>query len=158
MSTQTDTHSDRSSPPDFREMFEWAQQSLTYHVEGAILEFTEDMVMQMEKQGVSRSELARRIDSSPAYITKILRGTTNFTLESMVKIARALNCTYRNHLEPEGCESQWIDVVRTRSCTEYVNLKPKVWATVVNEPYTFEKDYNFTLIQEEKDDSLALAS
>ena len=45
----------------------------------------------MEKQGVSRADLARRLGTSPAYITKLLRGTYNPTLETVAKIAIALN-------------------------------------------------------------------
>jgi transcriptional regulator with XRE-family HTH domain len=143
---------------EFKEMMERARQSLTFHVEDAIMEFTEDMVTEMEKQDVNRSELARRIDSSPAYVTKILRGSTNFTLESMVKIARALGCRYRCHLEPDGCETKWIDVARTRSCYEYTKLKPIAWTSVVNEPFTFDKPFSNSEYQEKEDDSFALAS
>jgi transcriptional regulator with XRE-family HTH domain len=45
----------------------------------------------MEQQHVTRAELARRINSSRAYVTKVLQGNTNFTLESLVRIARALS-------------------------------------------------------------------
>ncbi|MCC5848508.1 MAG: helix-turn-helix transcriptional regulator [Verrucomicrobia bacterium] len=92
---------------EFQGLMEEARNTHSYRLEGAVLEFTEQMVARMDKLGVNRTELARRIDSSPAYITKILRGNTNFTLDSMVKIAHALGCTYRSHLEPEGCDSQW---------------------------------------------------
>ena len=42
----------------------------------------------MEANGVSRGELARRLEVSPAYITKVLRGNVNFTLDSMVRLVR----------------------------------------------------------------------
>ena len=94
----------------FAELFAEAQKSLTYHVEGAVLEFTDDMLAQMEAEGISRSELARRMGTSPAYITKILRGSTNFTLESMVKVAMALNCKFHCGLEREQEAVKWFDV------------------------------------------------
>ena len=84
---------------DFKSLFAEAEKSLAYWVEGAVLDFTSDMLKAMETQGVSRSELARRIDASPAYVTKILRGSTNFTLESMVKVAMALDCEFKPHLK-----------------------------------------------------------
>jgi len=43
----------------------------------------------MEANGVSRSDLARRLGVSPAYITKVLRGNINFTIDSMVRLVRA---------------------------------------------------------------------
>ena len=84
----------------FKSLLAEAQKDHAYWVEGAILEFTEDMVNRMEEQGISRSELARRIGVSPAYVTKILRGSTNFTLDTMVKVARALDCEFRCRLQP----------------------------------------------------------
>ncbi|PYS47601.1 MAG: hypothetical protein DMF68_15600 [Acidobacteria bacterium] len=46
----------------------------------------------MKQKGASNVELARRLGKSRAYVTKVLQGSTNFTLESLVKIARALDC------------------------------------------------------------------
>jgi transcriptional regulator with XRE-family HTH domain len=74
----------------FPELFAEAEAHADYSVAGAILEFTESLVREMERQGVTRSELARRIGVTPAYVTKILRGQANFTLDTMVRLARAL--------------------------------------------------------------------
>lgn len=75
----------------FRDLFAEAETHADYWVAGAILEFTESLVQEMERQGITRSELARRIGASPAYVTKILRGKANFTLETMIRLARALD-------------------------------------------------------------------
>lgn len=79
-----------------------ARKTHEYRTEGASIEFTNDMVTQMREAGVSRSELARTIGVTPAYISKLLRGATNFTLDTMVKIATALDCEFRCSLEPSG--------------------------------------------------------
>jgi len=60
-------------------------------VSGAIVEFTENLVREMERQGITRVELARRLGATPAYVTKILRGKVNFTLATMVRLARAVD-------------------------------------------------------------------
>ena len=75
-----------------------AKDNLEYWVEGAILDFTEEIVSLMEERDVSRAELARRMEASPAYVTKVLAGDTNFTMASMVKIARALDAEVRIQL------------------------------------------------------------
>ncbi|MDA1275980.1 MAG: helix-turn-helix transcriptional regulator [Verrucomicrobia bacterium] len=77
-----------------------ARESLAYDTEGVKLEFTEQLVARMEAAGVSKSALAARLDVAPAYVTKVLQGTTNFTLESMVKIARALGAELQLQLKP----------------------------------------------------------
>ena len=74
----------------FSELFQEAERHEDYWVAGAIMEFTESLVREMERQGLSRVELARRLGASPAYVTKILRGKVNFTLATMVRLARAL--------------------------------------------------------------------
>jgi transcriptional regulator with XRE-family HTH domain len=43
----------------------------------------------MEANGITRSDLARRLGVSPAYITKVLRGNVNFTVDSMVRLVKA---------------------------------------------------------------------
>ena len=75
----------------FPELFKEAEQHEDYWVAGAILEFTEDVVREMERQGITRTELAQRLGATPAYVTKILRGKVNFTLATMVRLARALD-------------------------------------------------------------------
>ena len=74
----------------FSDLFEEAEKHEDYEVAGAILELTESVVREMERQGISRTELARRLGATPAYVTKILRGKANFTLATMVGLARAL--------------------------------------------------------------------
>jgi hypothetical protein len=45
------------------------------------------------------------MDVSPAYITKIFRGDVNFTIETMVKLARRVGARLHLHLIPEGMEA-----------------------------------------------------
>lgn len=78
-------------PQSFAELFKRAEEHEDYWLAGAILEFTEAVVREMERQGISRTELARRLGTTPAYVTKILRGKVNFTLATMVRLARALS-------------------------------------------------------------------
>ena len=79
---------------------EQARASHAYRAEGASIRFTEDLVAFMKTSGLTRTALAEKIGSSPAYITKILRGDTNFTLDSMVKIATALGCELTISMKP----------------------------------------------------------
>lgn len=80
-----------TKPRTFSELFQQAEQHEDYWLAGAILEFTESVVREMERRGMTRTELAQRLGATPAYVTKILRGQVNFTLATMVKLARALD-------------------------------------------------------------------
>ena len=91
-------------------MFEEARQTVDYWVEGPIVEFTEDVCRLMNEQGVSRAELARRLGTSRAYITKLLGGDANFTLETMTKVAMALGAAVHVHIAPQDAVVRWKDV------------------------------------------------
>ncbi len=79
----------------FEELIAQAKNEDAFWAEKAILEFTQEIFRLMAAKNVSRAELARRIGSSPAYVTKILSGNANFTIDSMVKLTRAIGA----HLE-----------------------------------------------------------
>jgi transcriptional regulator with XRE-family HTH domain len=76
-----------------------------YWAEGLKLDFAEEVGRLMEEQNVSRAELARRLGTSPAYVTKILRWTANLTLTSMSKIALAFGSRVRLSLGPKSAPS-----------------------------------------------------
>jgi len=81
-------------------MFEEAEQSVDYWAEGSIVEFTEALWARMEEEKVSRAELARRLGTSKAYVTKVLGGNANFTLYSLAKLALAVGGKVRVSIEP----------------------------------------------------------
>ncbi len=81
-----------------------------YWVAKAVHEFTEDLCRLMEQRGVNKAELARRMGSSPAYVTKVLRGNTNFTIDSMIRLVRALDGRLCLHVGRNEDQTQWFDV------------------------------------------------
>lgn len=83
----------------------------TYWEERAILDFTEDALALMARRNVSKADLAKMIDTAPPYVSKLLAGTNNYTIKTMVKVARALKAKLKISLEAdESCmwEEFWI--------------------------------------------------
>lgn len=74
----------------FKDTFKAEEESEEFQVELAILEFTSQLNRLMQEQKINKVELAKRLGTSPAYITKVFRGDANFTLRSMVKLTRVL--------------------------------------------------------------------
>ena len=74
---------------DFDAFLEEAKQSDTYWVEKAKLDFAIKLEKQRRSTVMTYSAIAKKIATSGAYITKIFRGDTNVTIETMVKLARA---------------------------------------------------------------------
>lgn len=93
----------------FRDWVKEAEADPDYWTERAILSVTEAIFVAMEERGMQRSELARRLGTSPAYVTKILRGKANFTLESLARIALALGGEFQFHFSPHEVRSRRLD-------------------------------------------------
>lgn len=49
------------------------------------------IAMAMKQQNISRQELADRMGCSPQYISRLLKGEENFSLETICKLENALN-------------------------------------------------------------------
>jgi len=93
----------------FRALIRKAETSVDYWVDGPITEFIEDVWRLMEEQKVSRAELARRLGTSRAYVTKLLGGNANFTLQTMTKVAMALGSQVHVHVAGQNALTRWID-------------------------------------------------
>ena len=96
----------------FEELFQRAEERTGYWVELGKLEFTEEMLARMKERGVTKSRLAATLGAQPALVTRLVSGHNNFTIETMVRIARALDCEFRCHLQPAGTKACWIDVLK----------------------------------------------
>ena len=107
-----------TKPRSFDDLYRRAETHEDYWLAGAAQAFTEEVFRLMEEQGVSRGELARRLGTSPAYVTKILRGNANFTLASMVKLARALGSELGIKLTPRESRTPRATARPTASVSE----------------------------------------
>ena len=143
---------------DFSELFAGLGTDEAYLAEFAILELTEEIGRRMSQLGLSRSELAKRLGTTPAYVTKILRGDANFTLRTIVRLAIALDSEFRCHLQPEGASAHWYDLVPGRQQTrekpmdldqlmrKFVkSVPPKRRQTMIPSPLQL-KDYFFSRV------------
>ena len=71
--------------------------------ETLILEATELICMLLEKDGVSRVELAEKLDKTKALISQLLNGHRNMTLRTLADMAFALG--YRIKVDVERLET-----------------------------------------------------
>jgi transcriptional regulator with XRE-family HTH domain len=99
---------------EFAAMVEEMQRSAQLDLEGAKVQIAEEIHLAMERQGVTKVELAKRLDTSRAYVTKILQGTANFTIESLTKIARCLGCSWEVKLAPNSLEPRALKPIQRR--------------------------------------------
>jgi transcriptional regulator with XRE-family HTH domain len=120
----------------FADLFEEAKKHDAYWVADAIYGFTNELNNLAKTAKVSRTELARRLAVSPAYITKIFRGDVNFTIGTMVRLARRVGARLQLHLVPEEIEAypvnwnsasnEWQNFTRAEAADNYGHAKADI--------------------------------
>lgn len=102
-----------------------------YLTEEAKIDFAVHLDRRLQQEGLSKADLARRIDTSQAYITKVLRGDANLTLASMVKLAHATNSAVHVHIAPRQARVRWLEVLQGKPRHSSPEPAANLWATTV---------------------------
>ncbi len=93
-------------PEKFSHLLEQAQQSVEYWRDIAVTDFTRELHDRMRQLGTTHTELARLMGVSVSNLRELLEDC-DITLESMAKLAKALGCRVRIHLESYEPARQW---------------------------------------------------
>lgn len=110
----------------FKKLFTEAKKRDSYWVEHAILEFTSELYLLMKSKGITKSELAEIIGTSPAYITKVFSGNANFTIETMVKLTRALEGKLHIHVADKETRVYWMGSIDGRKAEDDLVWNPQL--------------------------------
>jgi transcriptional regulator with XRE-family HTH domain len=98
------------SKKSFAALYTKLEPTPAYQAEKLAVAFLAELNAFMQAHGVSNAELARRVDVSPAYVTKLFRGSSNLTIETLTKFADAVGCQVHMHLANNGADVRWFDV------------------------------------------------
>lgn len=93
----------------FKERIAELRKTRSYCQEQAKLEFVGGITRLMNAKGINNAILAERMETSPAYVTKALRGDANFTIDSMVKITHALGGRIHIHVADSEASVRWLE-------------------------------------------------
>ncbi len=113
---------------ELRQKLEAARNTFEYRLEKTLLEVAEQVCKLIESQGVTRSELAQRLAVTPAYITKLLNGNPNLTIESLLKLSDALGQTLDIRFAPTLTVAQ--SVTTALAPAPSIHLYPEFTTTV----------------------------
>lgn len=119
----------------FSAMLKEAKSKDSYWVEAAKLDFALELTRHMKVQVVSKADMAKLLGTSPAYITKLLRGDANLTIESMVKASRVLGCDFHTHIANRNASVKWFEVHINDDQISRLNPEASLWAKFVKEPH-----------------------
>lgn len=64
------------------------------------LMIVEELLTLMAEKGISRGELAKRMEVQPSRVTSMLTGANNFTIETLVRAGRAVGADIELHFVP----------------------------------------------------------
>ncbi len=91
---------------------------LTYSVN---LDFTEQVIKILNKKGIRHINkfLAEKLNCSPAYVTKLLKGNPNLTIQKMVEIANILDHKVILELVPKEKSEKYTRVAQSDIVTAH---------------------------------------
>jgi plasmid maintenance system antidote protein VapI len=81
------------------------------------VDFLAQVHTRMQALGLSNTELAQRMGTSAAYITRLFRGSANLSVDTMVKLARAVESTLQVELNAQPSPETAAAMVEARSMT-----------------------------------------
>ncbi len=110
------------------------KQIIEYKVESISFDISIQIFNRMKELELTKKEFAEKLGVSKAYITQLLRGKNNITLETLVKASDALGLSVVISLQPSErtvTETVCLDVDRMATTTFQDFLVPQVHATEV---------------------------
>lgn len=93
----------------FKNRLNEIKKTHSYRVEKTKLEFVRGLSRLMKLKGITNTELATRMETSNAYISKALRGDTNFTIDTMVKLTYAAGGNLHIHVADSNASVHWLE-------------------------------------------------
>ena len=95
-----------SSIEKYRERVRSIENTPEFLLEIVKLTFAEELCRLLDEKGMTHGQLAEKLGTSRAYVTRILRTDYNLTAETMVKIARALDARVELALVPKDAPAR----------------------------------------------------
>ena len=84
----------------FRDRFRKIENDPRFVAEMMKLDFADDLVELLEARGLKRTELAEKLGTNRGYITRIVNTEYNLSIETMAKIAVALDAHITLRMQP----------------------------------------------------------
>lgn len=108
----------------FKKMLDSMEDDFDFRLESKILEITETICERMKDKDISRTRLSELLSISKPGVTKILNGSSNFTLKTLLSISNALDL----ELNVQFKEKE--SIAEAASCATVVPF-PDSWSTNV---------------------------
>lgn len=94
------------------DLFERIKEDEDFLLEELRLYILEEIITAMESKNINRAELARRLNTSRAYVTKLFNTSVNLTLRSIIKITQAIGVKISVHCHEAATQAVWFDIYK----------------------------------------------
>lgn len=88
----------------FSLLFEEAEKDSKFHAEELKIEIAEQIFCAMERKNLNRAQLAEKLGLDKSYVSKVLKGNINLTIETIAKIGKELDAAWTIKLEDKPKE------------------------------------------------------
>lgn len=118
----------------FKKKLDAIKNEFDFRFESLILDITEKISIKMKQKGINRVKLAQSLNVSPPAVTKILNGTSNFTLKTLLSLADALDFNLKIDFEDKTVSaSKYISkgnvLIQLASGGEEIEVRSKIGPT-----------------------------
>jgi len=96
----------------FKNLLQKYENTVDFRLEVLINDLTEKLCVRMKENGITRSELAEKMNVTPAAVTKILRGNNNFTLRTLLILSDAVDARMMIDILPKKESSVKVQTFR----------------------------------------------
>lgn len=115
------------------------EKSDEYWMESAKIDFACDLERLLHQRSLTKRALAEQMGTSPAYITKALRGDANLTIDSMVRLVRAAGGELHLHIAPQSTGVRWVEIIAGGRSKEEVKIAARTWARVAAKGESYDQ-------------------
>jgi transcriptional regulator with XRE-family HTH domain len=124
------------------DLFEEIKEDEEYLLEELRVCIIEEIIQSMESEGIDQAELARRIKTSRAYITKLFNTSINLTLASLIKITKALGVKISLHFHHPEARVAWFDAYDKKISA--IKQEPPIYTFNIAKELQVERKINET--------------
>lgn len=123
-------------------LFKDLRESVEYDVEVAKLDFALELKRHMDEKELKNVDLANLLEVSKPMITKLLRGDSNVTIETMVKASRAVNGKLFLKIVRDNCTARVFESVIAKAEVAKNNVQQRN-ARNIKHIGAFNNQWNF---------------
>lgn len=91
--------------------------------EGTLLDATEELFQALQEAEITKTELAEKLNKTPAFVSKLFRGSHNMTLKTLAEVAYTLDKRVRVKLIKKSEVEKWHNDEDSTS-QKVVKIKP----------------------------------